>query len=347
MSINRRDRKTQKKKRKRRRIVKWMFFTFLFFILAGSSYAYYLLHKAESVVNKSYEAFRPDAKKRDLKQESFSILFIGVDDSRSRKFHEATRTDALILATFNPKNDSVKMVSIPRDSYVYIPSEDSYDKINHAHVYDGVKGTVETVEELFDIKIDYYVKMNFYAFIDVVDALGGIEVNVPYDITEKDSEDHHNAIVLKKGLQTLNGEEALALARTRKKDNDIERGKRQQEIIKAIVKKAATMGAVTKYDDVIEAVGKNMKTNLTFDEMMSLVSYATAGANLNIESYTLKGTDDYVGNAYVYRLDEQSLEEIKQAFKHHLAGTAYTSNDHSYTQQAKEDENSQQKQADQ
>ncbi|WP_181537144.1 LCP family protein [[Anoxybacillus] calidus] len=333
MSINQRYPKIQKRKRKRRRrIIKLIFFTFLFFILAGSSYAYYLLHKAQSAVNKSYEEFRPDAEKRNLKEESFSILFIGVDDSESRKFHESTRTDALILATFNPKDESVKMVSIPRDSYVYIPSEESYDKINHAHVYDGVKGTVETVEELFDIKIDYYVKMNFYAFIDVVDALGGIKVEVPYDISEKDSEDHHNAIVLKKGVQTLNGEEALALARTRKKDNDIERGKRQQEIIKAIVKKAASMHAVTKYDDIIEAVGKNMKTNLTFNEMMSLISYATTGSKLNIDSYTLKGTDDYVGDAYVYRLDEQSLEEVKEVFKHHLDGTAYTSND--YTQQA-------------
>jgi LCP family protein required for cell wall assembly len=342
MTIDQRYHKKRKKQRKRRRkIIKWMFFSFLFFILAGTSYAYYLLHKAESAVNNSYEEFRSDTVKRDLKEESFSILFIGVDDSRTRKFQESTRTDALILATFNPKNDSVKMVSIPRDSYVYIPSKDSYDKINHAHVYNGVKGTVETVEELFDIKIDYYVKMNFYAFIDVVDALGGIEVEVPYNISEKDSEDHRNAIVLKKGLQTLNGEEALALARTRKKDNDIERGKRQQEIIKAIVKKAATMGAVTKYDDIIETVGKNMKTNLTFDEMMSFVGYATSGSGLNIESYTLEGTDDYIGNAYIYRLDKQSLEEIKQVFKHHLDRTAYTSNDYTYTQHAKTDDNNQ------
>jgi polyisoprenyl-teichoic acid--peptidoglycan teichoic acid transferase len=341
MSTYRRNHKIQKKKRRKRRIIKLMFFSFLFFVLAGASYAYYLLHKAESAVNKSYEEFRSDAAKRDLEEESFSILFIGIDDSESRNFHTATRTDALILATFNPKDDSVKMVSIPRDSYVYIPSEDRYSKINHAHVYDGVKGTVETVEELFDIKIDYYVKMNFYAFIDVVDALGGIEVEVPYDITEKDSEDRRT-IMLKKGLQTLNGEEALALARTRKKDNDIERGKRQQEIMKAIVKKAASVGSVTKYDDIIEAVGNNMKTNLTFNEMMSLVSYATAGANLNIESYTLEGTDDYVDSTYVYRLDEQSLEEVKQAFKHHLDGTAYTSNDTNNTaiQQAQSNDDS-------
>jgi len=326
MPKNRRDHIIQKRKRKKRRIIKWISFMFLFVILAGASYAYYLFEKTQNAVSNSYEEIRPNQAKRDLKDESFSVLFVGVDDSNSRKFNESTRTDALILATFNPKDKSVKMVSIPRDSYVYIPSEDKYDKINHAHVYDGVKGTVETVEHLFDMQIDYYVKINFYAFIDIVDALGGIEVEVPYDIVEKNSEDK-NSIMLKKGIQHLNGEEALALARTRKKDNDIERGKRQQEILKAIVKRAASAGSITKYDNVIEAVGENMKTNLTFNEMLSLVSYATTSANLDIESHELKGYDDYTSRGYYYRLDEQSLEEIKETFKHHLQGTIYTGSD--------------------
>jgi len=331
MPKNRRDHIIQKRKRKKRRIIKWISFMFLFVVLAGASYAYYLFEKTQNAVSNSYEEIRPNQAKRDLKDESFSVLFVGVDDSNSRKFNESTRTDALILATFNPKDKSVKMVSIPRDSYVYIPSEDKYDKINHAHVYDGVKGTVETVEHLFDMQIDYYVKINFYAFIDIVDALGGIEAEVPYDIVEKDAEDQYT-IKLEKGYQHLNGEEALALARTRKKDNDIERGKRQQEIIKAIVKKAASVGSITKYDDIIDTVGKNMKTNLKFDEMLSLTSYATAGTNLNIESYSLKGYDDYTSAGYYYRLDEQSLEEVKQEFKHHLEGTELVN--HAITEQA-------------
>jgi len=322
----RRDHIIQKRKKKKRRIIKWISFIFLFVILAGASYAYYLFEKTRDAVSNSYEEIRPNQAKRNLKDESFSILFVGVDDSRSRKFNESTRTDALILATFNPKDKSVKMVSIPRDSYVYIPSEDQYDKINHAHVHDGVKGTVETVEHLFDMQIDYYVKINFYAFIDIVDALGGIEAEVPYDIVEKDAEDQYT-IKLEEGYQHLNGEEALALARTRKKDNDIERGKRQQEIIKAIIKKAASMGSITKYDDIIDTVSENMKTNLKFDEMLSLISYATTGTNLNIESHQLKGYDDYTNAGYYYRLDEQSVEEISQVFKNHLHGTVYTSSD--------------------
>ena len=100
--------------------------------------------------------------------------------------------------------------------------------------------TIETVEELFEIPVDYYVKMNFNAFIDVVDAIGGIDVEVPYDRTEKDENDKYT-IHLKKGLQHLDGKHALALARTRKLDTDVERGKRQQMILQAIMKEAVSV----------------------------------------------------------------------------------------------------------
>jgi LCP family protein required for cell wall assembly len=310
--------KKLKKKKRRRRILFWIFVPCLLLLISSIGYASFLMHKAESVINKSYEDFRNDnAKQLDPKMDNFSVLFIGVDDSKSRHFKNDTRSDALILATFNAKDKSAKMVSIPRDSYVYIPCKDKYDKITHAHAYGGVKCTVETVEHLFNIHVDYYVKMNFYAFMDVVDALGGIEVEVPYDIKEKDSEDHHNAIVLKKGLHKLNGEEALALARTRKKDNDIERGKRQQEILKAILKKASQASSITKYDDVIEAVGNNMKTNFTFDQIKSLIHYVIGDKKLTIESLHLKGTDHNDG-VYYYMLDDQSVQEVSDALQKHL-----------------------------
>lgn len=318
MVNERKRRKKLKKKKRRRRILFWLFVPCLLLLVSSLVYASFLMNKAESVINKAYEELGNDnVKPIDPKKDNFSVLFIGIDDSKSRNFKSDTRSDALILATFNAKDKSAKMVSIPRDSYVYIPCEDKYDKITHAHAYGGVKCTVESVENLFDIRIDYYVKMNFYAFIDVVDALGGIEVEVPYDIKEKDSEDHHNAIVLKKGLQKLNGEEALALARTRKKDNDIERGKRQQQILKAILEKASKASSITKYDDVIEAVGNNMKTNFTFDDIKSLIYYVTSRENIDIESLQLKGTDQNDG-VYYYQLDEESVQEVADTLQNHL-----------------------------
>jgi len=147
-------------------------------------------------------------------------------------------------------------------------------------------------------------------------------VDVPYSFTEQNSKDKADAISLEKGLQTLNGEEALALARTRKLDNDIERGKRQQEIMKAIAKKAASGVSVAKYGKVIDAIGENMRTDMTFDEMKALIDYAVAG-DLKIETMTLSGQDTRIMNSsgqniYYWQLDETNLAEVKQTLRAHL-----------------------------
>src|SRR5699024_9139562 len=149
---------------------------------------------------------------------------------------------------------------IPRDSYVYIPQVNYKDKITHAHAYGGTKASIDTVEELFDIPVNYYVKMNFNAFIDVVDALGGVVVEGQYVRIDKDENDK-NAIHLMPDFQRLDGRHTLALARTRKLDSDIERGKRQQMILQAMIKEATSITSISKYGDVINALGDNMKTD--------------------------------------------------------------------------------------
>lgn len=321
MSNSRISYKNRKKKRKRKVIFRWFVFPILIILLSGTAYGAFLYSKAESVMDDSYTPIEREPireKKVDPSEENFSILFIGVDDSEVRDYNSGSRSDALMLATFNKKAKSVKLLSIPRDSYVYVPELDKKDKITHAHANGGVKSTIETVEGFLDIPVDYYVKMNFNAFIDVVDTLGGIEVEVPYALSEKDSKDRHNAINLKPGLQELDGEEALALARTRYHDNDIERGKRQQEILKAILKKAISVQAISKYADVMEAVGNNLATDISFSEMKSFLSYASAGTNLDIETLTLSGEDDYAGKMYIYSLDEEALDNTILALKVHL-----------------------------
>ena len=164
-------------------------FPILLIAFAAVTYGGYLFTKASDVAADSQEELsRGEQSQRriaavDPTKDSISILIMGVDESNTRDdFGEATRTDALILATFNVKDKSVKMVSIPRDSYVYIPEKEKKDKITHAHVYGGTEATIETVEELFDIPVDYFFKLNFNAFIDVVDALGGIMVDVPITV---------------------------------------------------------------------------------------------------------------------------------------------------------------------
>ena len=305
----------------------------IFVILAVSAlicittYFVYLSKQAEMAANNAYEEIsdRDNSPKRDDVQaasDNVSVLFIGIDDSETREQgSEHSRSDALILATLNNKDKTIKLLSIPRDSYVYIPYVNYKDKINHAHAFGGTYASLETIEELFDIPIDYYVRMNFKAFIDVVNALGGVEVEVPYDYVELDENDKRT-VNLKKGFHTLDGREALALARTRKADSDFERGKRQQDILKAIISKTASVSAITKYDDVIKAVGDNMKTNMTFDEMKSFVAYLSAGVP-EVESLTLDGHDSWEGG-YYFILDEQSVTNTSEILKTHLGLTAPT-----------------------
>jgi polyisoprenyl-teichoic acid--peptidoglycan teichoic acid transferase len=308
-----------KKRLRKKRVFRWVIMPLLLISLSFVAYGTFLYNKAESVMDKSYNPIDREGKRAvNPFDENFSVLFIGVDDSNKRQFEGSSRTDALMLATFNQEDKSVKLLSIPRDSYVHIPQKEIYTKINHAHAYGGVELTLETVEELLDVPVDYYVKMNFNAFIDVIDALNGIEVDVPYTFSEQDSHDRAGAITLNEGIQNLDGEEALALARTRKLDNDIERGKRQQEIIKAIMKRAVSVNSVSKYSDVMEAVGDNITTDLRFDDMKSFIEYATAGSNLNTETLNLAGNDSRIDGVYYFQLDEMGLAETRSKLKTHL-----------------------------
>ncbi|MGY0691317.1 LCP family protein [Virgibacillus sp. FSP13] len=314
-------------KRKKRRLKKRVLFILLpilivFFGLV--SYATYLYVKADSVLSDSYKD--DGRQKSDLRvttvdpaEDNVSVLIMGVDASDIRNNKDgSSRTDTLILATLNKDDKSVKLLSIPRDSYVYVADAGKNTKITEAHAYGGPQATIETVENLLDIPVDYYAKVNFEAFIDVVNAVDGVTIDVPYEMYEQNSKDQAGAIHLLPGEQDLNGEEALAFARTRKQDNDIERGKRQQEVIKAVMKKAVSMNSILKIDNIIEAVGKNMTTNMTFDEMKSFISYGTSGKNLDIDSLTLEGQDYQPGDKYFYKLDELALEETKQILKSQL-----------------------------
>lgn len=310
--------RVKKRKQKFRRIVKSMMAVgIVSFLVFGSAAAYYIF-KIANVTDAANETLDRGEKsdKREVavnpKEDNISILFLGVDD---RDGDLSGRTDAIVLATFNKSDGTIKMASIPRDSLVEIPGRKNKDKINHAHAFGGTDLTIQTVEKLLDIPIDYFVKVNFTAFMEIIDALGGIEVDVPFTFTEMDSRDRKNAITLREGRQTLNGEEALAYARMRKKDprGDIGRGERQQEIVKALIKKGASISSITSYGEVLDSLEKHLSMNLTFGNIVSLHSYATKLGS--IESLALEGEWD--GVRYII-LNDESVEAVSNAFKEHL-----------------------------
>lgn len=321
----------KKKNAKKRLALKISLLVAISAFLVVVAYGISLKNKAADAADNAYEAVE-DRDKSELRAEAVrpitdnvSILFMGVDESEKRADDGDGRSDAMLVATLNNRAKTVKLVSIPRDSYVYIPDIGKKDKITHAHAFGGTRGTIETIEGMLDIPIDYYVKMNFNAFIEVVDALGGIDldVNIPREFVELDENDQR-VIELKPGQQHLDGKHALALARTRKIDNDVERGKRQQEILYAILKETASVKSIIKYGDVIDAVGNNMKTNMKFNEMKSFFEYVKGGIP-EVDMITLAGTDDMSTGIYYWMLDEDSLEDLKREMQIHLGTSTRSS----------------------
>ncbi|MFC4025038.1 LCP family protein [Oceanobacillus longus] len=317
---------TDKPKRytKRKKILVSVFILFLLLVGSGIGYAGYLYNKTSSIVTESHEDVGRENESSPLRdgkvdpvEDNVSVLFIGVDDSEFRD-SENSRSDALILATFNKNKGSVKLLSIPRDSFVFIPPLNYSTKINHAHAHGGPRATIETIENFLHVPVDYYVRMNFNAFVEVVDALDGIWFDVPYEMEESDSNDKRDAIHLNPGYQLLDGEGALALARTRKYDSDVERGKRQQEILKEIANKATSASSLFKLEDVLTAVGSNMRTNLTLAEIRGFLSYGL-NEKVQIENINLDGNGGYMENGgWYYQVEEESRIQIQNELRNHL-----------------------------
>lgn len=294
-------------------------------VIAGVGYTFHLYNKTEDVVKESHEDVGRENKTSELREEkvdpvedNVSVLFIGVDNSEKRDYELGSRSDALMLATFNKKKSTVKLLSIPRDSYAYVPEIGYSTKINHAHFYGGPKATIETVEEFLHVPVDYYVRLNFEAFVETVDSLNGIQYDVPFEMYEQDSADNENAIHLMSGLQTLTGEEALALARSRKYDDDFQRNERQQQILKNIADKATSVSTIFKLGNLIDAVGSNMKTNMQFDDMKSFLSYGM-DKNITLESVSLEGHGEIMDDGlWYYAVDEESINSVQIELRDHL-----------------------------
>ncbi|MBU9713522.1 LCP family protein [Evansella tamaricis] len=290
------------------------------FLIAGGTLVYMGYKVANVASNTQLELERGDRSSLredavDPGRDSVSILFLGVD---SRDTDLRGRTDAMILATFNPDDNSINMLNIPRDARVDIIGRGKVDKINHAHAFGGVDMTIETVENLLDIPVDYFVTLNFISFMEIIDELGGVEVDVPFTFSESNSRDQRGAVTIYEGRQTLNGEEALAYVRMRKHDprGDIGRGERQKEVLEALIKKAVSFQSITRFGALMASVEDHMNTNLSFNHLVRFHSYATSLDD--IDSLTLDGKGVNINGIYYYELEETSLRDVKTILKVHM-----------------------------
>lgn len=296
--------------RKKKR--KWLRITGIIFLLmfvAVGAYVFSVYRSLTSAVDTMHEPIERDQRPITFKdKEPFSVLMLGVDEREGDK----GRSDTVIAMTINPEKNSVKMVSIPRDTRTEIIGRGFEDKINHAYAFGGVEMSMDTVENFLDIPIDYYLKVNMEGFKDIVDAVGGITVNNDLHFKEGGYE-------FAQGNINLNGEQALAYVRMRKQDpqGDFGRQKRQRQVIQGVMNKGMSIGSLTKFDDIFAALGNNVKTNVTFDELVDIQSNYKDAAR-NIEQMKLEGTGTTIGGIYYLQVSAEEQQRIQRELKDHL-----------------------------
>ncbi len=269
--------------------------------------------------------------------EPFTILLMGIDSTDEVLSKNAVANgDTLILVTFNPKTLNATMLSIPRDSYVPIAcwSNKAENKITHAAGY-GNDCMMNTIEQYLGINIDYYAKINFKGLVKLVNAVGGVDIDVQQTLCTDDSS-RGGEICVYPGYQTLDGEHALVYARNRHAlvNGDFGRNEHQQEIVLALTNKIKTINNVAKFMEILDTVSNSLDTNLTTQQMLSFYNIAkdivkkslsSDEADLiNIQQLYLAGNSQMIYDErmrrvlYNYIPNENSRKDIVQAMKENL-----------------------------
>lgn len=236
---------------------------------------------------------------------------------------EGGRSDSMILVTVNPKTKETNMMSLTRDIMVEIAeangeSSGTVEKLNHSYSYGQAPMAIATIEKMMDINIDRYIEINMDGLVELVDAVGGIEVNntLGFPISISEHEPAYTSIV-QPGKQLVNGDQALVYARMRYDDpeGDIGRQRRQREVITAIIKKLLQLDGLTQYKKILTAISNNMRTNIEISPatIPSLLGYKDSVSKLN--SYQLRGVDQMVDEIYYQLPTSEHLLEMQNVLK--------------------------------
>ncbi|UKS60203.1 polyisoprenyl-teichoic acid--peptidoglycan teichoic acid transferase TagU [Bacillus toyonensis] len=286
-----------------------------FLIIVGGGYAYHIYSSISNTLDVVHKPLdRDKSEKRDEKvevsdQKPISILLMGTD----QRENETSRSDSLMLFTLNPKTKSMKITSIPRDTYTEIIGKGKKDKINHAYAFGGIDMSVKTVENFLNVPVDHYIEVNMAGFKDIVDAVGGVDVNNDLEFTSRES---HFA----KGNIHLNGETALKYTRMRYEDprGDFGRQMRQRQVIQAVIKKGASVSSLASYGDVLKAIEKNVKTSLTQDQMFD-IQKNYKDCMQNSEEIQIPGDGHKAADGiWYYYVPDAAKQDLTNKLKAHL-----------------------------
>ena len=251
---------------------------------------------------------------QETSSDSVINVYISGSDTRDSTLSALTRSDVNIIASVHTKTGQVLLLSTPRDYYVPLSISGGVpDKLTHAGIY-GIQVSMDTLSMLYDISIDYYFKVNFTGFVDIINALGGIEVQSDYAFTS-------GGYQFQQGTNVLDGEAALTFCRERYafSSGDRQRGRNQMAVIEGIIRKAASPSILTSYTSILEGVQNCIDTNIPYDQMADLVrQQLSEGTSWNVTTYSADGTGDYQvpysmsSSVYVMVPDQSTVDHAKE-----------------------------------
>ncbi|HEL1907578.1 TPA: LCP family protein [Streptococcus suis] len=293
---------------------------------AGLIYGVSLLNFSTDAISKTFKQLNGEEEITPIDAtEPLTILLMGVDMDQATRGGdwEGGRSDSMILVTVNPKTKETNMMSLTRDIMVEIAeangeSSGTVEKLNHSYSYGQAPMAIATIEKMMDINIDRYIEINMDGLVELVDAVGGIEVNntFGFPISISEHEPAYTSIV-QPGKQLVNGDQALVYARMRYDDpeGDIGRQRRQREVIMAIIKKLLQLDGLTQYKKILTAISNNMRTNIEISPatIPSLLGYKDSVSKLN--SYQLRGVDQMVDEIYYQLPTSTHLLEMQNVLK--------------------------------
>jgi LCP family protein required for cell wall assembly len=283
-------------------------------LVAVLAYGFYLYKSVSDTVKEIHDPIERVTEKREEKvdverAQPISFLIAGVD---SRGDDHKGRSDTIIVMTVNPEQQSVKMLSIPRDTRTEIIGRGTLDKINHAYAFGGVEMTMDTVENFLDIPIDHYVSINMEGFKGLVDALGGVSVTNDFAFD-------YGGHSFPEGELFLSGDEALAYSRMRYEDKrgDFGRNDRQRQIVEAVIQEGAQISSITRAGSILDEVGKSVRTDLDLDEMWKIQS-SYRSARHSVEQLEIKGTGKRIDGIYYLEIPNEEVERVQAELRGHL-----------------------------
>lgn len=269
---------------RRRRMVKWLILAVVGFLTTTAlAYLYFSDNSVKKVVQSSVEKW--------TSKDKITLVFSGLDE----RADDVGRTDTLLWIVFDPVDKSVEVLSVPRDTRVKIPGF-GWDKINHAYADGGFKLTHDTLANFLGVKIDYSFVMNFHGFVRLIDAIGGVDINVEKKMYYSDPYDDDGGLVIdfKPGMQHMDGKQAIEYVRFRDEEGDIGRVKRQQAFMKAFLDRITTPSVLPKIPSLIKEFYNDVTTNMDIGDMLKLSTFAVDVQKKGIKAEMVPGRPLYI-----------------------------------------------------